>query len=785
MKKIWYLTAVIFTLFLFAGTLPATAEAAPSVTPIYRLYKSKAKDHYYTQSVAEYNALGKKGWKKQGIAWYAPSSGSGVYCVYNKKTKDHQYVATAKAMKKLLKKKGFKKVNKNKAVFYRGGNVKVYKAYNKKAKNTYYTTNYREYKKLKKKTWKKKGVAFYAFAVPHTHMPTAIKTMVQGAWNEPIYEDVVAGHVYDYANVTYCSLCGAIKSGSNGYGVISDEDWEKFEAMSNPNGTGAAWEASGFAGLTGKKGTFTANGKQYTYKEGIYKGGGLAVTGAVHYGVAAYPAFTDAEWEAHLLSHKETGGDDAIYEMGTDARIQGQSLTGSRIVGEHVNKADKKQVGTKHHAATYRDEWVCAHCGCACSPIAVSSVSLNRASATLEVGKSMTLIASIAPSNASVKTIAWNSSNTSVATVSGGTVKAIKPGKATITATSNNGKVATCLITVPTPPVPVDSVSLSSSELEVKVDESKTLTATILPANATVKTVTWTSSKPSVATVSNGKITGKSVGTVTITAKSNNGKSASCEVTVLPKDIPATKVVVTPSKVELKRGESVKLTAKVYPENATSNTEVEWGFGYYSNGTPRPTSDLVTISSDGTVTANPNSTHYGNTFVSATLPNGQEASCAVKLWVDTTFEGYWNATNAYAEFANWRTNSNNWWAWRSSTEIRYYTGLQALQRDEELEEYAKARAKDAWIRGFEQGIQDHESTTGYKRYDVAENLLWGYTSTLREEVAAERIIYSWSEENDTYEYQGHRRNMLSPLYTKVGIAIYVKDGKVCACMILY
>lgn len=80
--------------------------------------------------------------------------------------------------------------------------------------------------------------------------------------------------------------------------------------------------------------------------------------------------------------------------------------------------------------------------------------------------------------------------------------------------------------------VAVTGISLNKTSLSLTVGNSATLTATIKPSNATNKTVTWTSSNTSVAKVSNGKVTGLKAGTATITAKSNNGKTATCKVTI-------------------------------------------------------------------------------------------------------------------------------------------------------------------------------------------------------------------------------------------------------------
>ena len=79
--------------------------------------------------------------------------------------------------------------------------------------------------------------------------------------------------------------------------------------------------------------------------------------------------------------------------------------------------------------------------------VAVTGVTLSQSSVTLDIGGTVTLTATVAPSNATDNTVTWSSSNTSVATVNGGKVTAVAEGSATITA-SAGGKSATCSVTV-------------------------------------------------------------------------------------------------------------------------------------------------------------------------------------------------------------------------------------------------------------------------------------------------------------------------------------------------
>lgn len=165
--------------------------------------------------------------------------------------------------------------------------------------------------------------------------------------------------------------------------------------------------------------------------------------------------------------------------------------------------------------------------------VSPTGVTVSPTSLELNVGESATLTATVSPSNATNKTVTWSSSAASVATVdSDGKVVAVAPGSAVITATTVNGKTATCNVTVEGDIMPT-GISISPSSLTLSVGQTGTLTATITPSNATNKTVNWSSSSSSVATVSSsGVVTAKAVGTTNITATTANGKRAFATVTV-------------------------------------------------------------------------------------------------------------------------------------------------------------------------------------------------------------------------------------------------------------
>lgn len=253
------------------------------------------------------------------------------------------------------------------------------------------------------------------------------------------------------------------------------------------------------------------------------------------------------------------------------------------------------------------------------APIAVASVTLDSTSMTLEEGESQKLTATVSPSNAENKTVLWTSSNSSVASVKDGLVSAIKSGKATITAKSDDGgKTATCEVTVKAKVYPVESVSLDKTSYEMTEGDEFTLTATVKPDNATNKNITWSSSNTSVASVSNGKVTALKAGTATITVKTEDGgKTATCKVIVNEKVYPVESVSLDKTSYEMTEGDEFTLTATVKPDNAT-NKNVTWSSSNTS----------VAIVSNGTVTAKKAGT---TTITVKTEDGGKTATCKVTV----------------------------------------------------------------------------------------------------------------------------------------------------------
>ncbi len=190
--------------------------------------------------------------------------------------------------------------------------------------------------------------------------------------------------------------------------------------------------------------------------------------------------------------------------------------------------------------SNYKPEQVTLQVTVSEKKIEITEVLLNKDAETLTEGDTITLSAEVLPYDTTYsKNVSWSSSNEAVATVSAdGTVTAKSAGTAIITATSENGMTASCTITVEKKLIPITEVCLDKNSATLTEGDTATLTATVLPENTTYsKDVSWSSNNSEVAAVdANGTVTAKSVGTTIITATSENGKTASCTVTVNKKD---------------------------------------------------------------------------------------------------------------------------------------------------------------------------------------------------------------------------------------------------------
>ena len=204
----------------------------------------------------------------------------------------------------------------------------------------------------------------------------------------------------------------------------------------------------------------------------------------------------------------------------------------------------------------------------------VTGVSISKSSLTLYTGQTETLSAQVKPDDATDTRLTWSSSDKTVATVANGKVTALKAGSVQIRVTTFEGGFQdVCNLTVKQH---VTGLDLSASTLTINLGQTVTMTATVLPSDASDKSVTWTSSNSDIVSVTqNGSVTANAMGEAEITATSNDGGfSKTCKVTVVEPLVPATSLTLTPKTMSLNIGENGSLELQILPNDC--NEILEW-----------------------------------------------------------------------------------------------------------------------------------------------------------------------------------------------------------------
>lgn len=254
----------------------------------------------------------------------------------------------------------------------------------------------------------------------------------------------------------------------------------------------------------------------------------------------------------------------------------------------------------------------------------VEGIEADPSDITLYVGETAPLKVNILPQTATRQAYSSAAGNPEVAEydIDNGYVKGLKAGSCVFTfqTLENPDLKATCDVTVLQH---VESVSLNMTQLNMVSGTNYRLTATLLPADASDRNITWTSSNETVATISaTGDLNALTPGTAVITATGEGGKSASCEVTVMQA---VTSISLNESSLSIAPGESYSLSATVYPENAAVK-DLRWGSTDES---------VVTVNSDGVITG----VASGEAKVSAVAMDGSGVSAVCNVTVHLPLEG--------------------------------------------------------------------------------------------------------------------------------------------------
>ena len=248
----------------------------------------------------------------------------------------------------------------------------------------------------------------------------------------------------------------------------------------------------------------------------------------------------------------------------------------------------------------------------------VTRLTVTSAAKAVAVGGTINVQASVTPANATLKDVAWSSSDTRIARVDeNGTVTGVKRGSARITATAKDGSNVRASLNIQVNQAP-ERISLDRSHISVAAGKTVALKASILPTDANDKNVTWTSTNTAVATVNNqGRVTGKSLGDCQIicASRANPAVQATAEVHVSQ---PVTGISFGPAP-DIYVGEKAQITWTVLPSNA-SNSAVTLSSSNRS---------ILQVASDGTVTG----LKAGEAYVNATSTDGTNRTARLKVRV--------------------------------------------------------------------------------------------------------------------------------------------------------
>ena len=373
-----------------------------------------------------------------------------------------------------------------------------------------------------------------------------------------------------------------------------------------------------------------------------------------------------------------------------------------------------------------------------------ASITLDATTATLYEGGTKQLKATIAPADASDKTMTWTSSNNGVATVSAsGVVAAVKKGTATITVTTVNGKKASCTVTVNSK-YP-DAITVSASSLKLYEGDSQKLEAKLTPDNAEVKTVTWKSSSTAVATVANdGTVRAVKAGTANITATTANGKTATCALTVQPTY--PTSITLSKTTVFLPQGKAIELSATLVPADVKDKI-ITW---------TSSDKNVAYVNDKGKVVAS----NQGTTVITAASPGGAKATCTITVGQPLPESVSLNLTKLILEVGDLRylraavtpDNAQNSFTWTSSN-----TGVATVSNTGELKatgvgtavitvSTSNGKTATCDVQVLEKGVPATSVTITPASLTLIEGRKGTFTATIEPENVSNKFI-TWTSNN--------------------------------------
>lgn len=302
----------------------------------------------------------------------------------------------------------------------------------------------------------------------------------------------------------------------------------------------------------------------------------------------------ETEPEEKKITYESTNPDVATVDD------KGKITPGVNVNGTTEVKATDEDGNTDHTVVT----------------VITEPIKLENEPYILNIGEQKQINYSLDKSKYKESDVKWTSTNTNIATVnSNGVIKGIAEGKTTIIAKVDNISKS-INVSVEKTIIKPTSISLSKTSLELKTGEKTSINATIMPGEATNKTITWKSSDTNVATVdSKGEITAKGAGTATITATTSNGLTQTLTVKVTQM---AEKITLSLDKTSIKVGETAKITYNVLP---STTTDKSIKYTYDNN--------YISLDTNGKITAK----KAGTTKITATSSSNPKVTATITLTI--------------------------------------------------------------------------------------------------------------------------------------------------------
>ena len=299
----------------------------------------------------------------------------------------------------------------------------------------------------------------------------------------------------------------------------------------------------------------------------------------------------------------------------------------------------------------------------------ITNIEISLTNQEIEINSKIEIQTTIYPTNYEPTNLQWVSSNPEIITIENSVLTAISEGESIIYAISDNGIKSNELLVHSI--IKINEITLSKESLELEVSNSETLTATILPENATNKDLVWTSSDSTIASIDEtGIVTANKVGECIISVSNNGNIYAQCNVKV--EETAVSNVSLDETNVKLGVGQEYLLISSVSPNNATDKSIV-WSSSDNS---------IITVD-NGKIKA----ASVGNANVTITSKNGKSATCSftvtsnatygAKKYAKDTYTIRSGPSNSYSKLATVYKNeeieilkSDNSWS-----KIRTYSGI--------------------------------------------------------------------------------------------------------------